>query len=383
MNNSNKFIGTFVNNMYAILLGIGISNIIFVQSLNIMNLHESIMALFVTSVVLLYWWDWSEYIEEEVKSTKAEFIIDFMILICLQMLFANFNQPQDLAMYFVVLGCLDLLWVLNYIYFMKHESLQSNMKAKPWILEKVFCIGVYLLAWMILNTYSFSTYINIAIIIASFVIVRNLGFVQVRRKMKFMFEKATDADVSQMIEIHQTYHRRERKEGSLSKQLDVYEISNIIESKKERFYVAKTVGGLTIGFIELTKYTSLEQLPSVSWHSDNISDALMKNSCFLYVDQIAVRENYHNKGVAKYMYTNILERYRDATIITPIPTAPNRNTNAIVAHENIGFKEVGLINTTENGKWKVCSIFILTENRDELEHMTNAEEVPMKGVSTS
>ena len=78
-----KFINIFVNEMYAILIGIGIGNVLFAQKLDLSNIPDVIMALFVTSVVLLYWWDWTEYLEDNIVTTKRELIIDFAVLIAL------------------------------------------------------------------------------------------------------------------------------------------------------------------------------------------------------------------------------------------------------------------------------------------------------------
>lgn len=157
-----RFIGKFVNGVYGILLGFGFSNVaseIFTEySLKedpVWFISYLFITLFVIVVVCLYWWDWSENIENKVESTIVEFVIDMSILFALEFLFFVYNNPKAMALLFVVLATLNLVWVLNFLW-EKHKNLTNssgylkNAGDKKYILQKIYSILLYLSCWLII-----------------------------------------------------------------------------------------------------------------------------------------------------------------------------------------------------------------------------------------
>ena len=193
-----------------------------------------------TSIVLIYWWDWTEFISNNVVSNKREFAIDFLILIILEFLFGYFDSPLHLSLILLILGCLDMLWVVNHLY--QFPEL-FRLKGKKWITEKIldiliyaFCLGSIYLTRNVIPVWAQG-----GIIIFGFVIVRNFGFSQVRnthsirsllrkRKDEFQFRKALPKDATNIIEINNDYLNIDDQNGFLIIELDVAEVESDISA---------------------------------------------------------------------------------------------------------------------------------------------------------
>ena len=104
------------------------------------------MAFFVIIVICLYWWDWSENIEDKVKSTFAELIIDMGILFTLLMILFQFDNPLTLTMLFFMLSFWNLMWVVNYLR-EKFEGDRLSFRNLKWIGQKILALFLYGLAW--------------------------------------------------------------------------------------------------------------------------------------------------------------------------------------------------------------------------------------------
>ena len=70
-----RFVSHFVDQMYVILIGLGIASIAFSLDLESHPFFHLLMSLFVTTVALIYWWDWKDYFENDVISSKSEFVV--------------------------------------------------------------------------------------------------------------------------------------------------------------------------------------------------------------------------------------------------------------------------------------------------------------------
>lgn len=119
------FINQFVNLVYGIILGTGVTN----SAKEIAKLIQdgapapgptvsisySIVALvYVVIVVCVYWWDWVDNIGHRVKNTGREFSIDIVILLALECLFFVYKHPLAFSMTFFLLAIFNLCWVYNF-----------------------------------------------------------------------------------------------------------------------------------------------------------------------------------------------------------------------------------------------------------------------------
>tara|TARA_B100001175_G_scaffold266780_1_gene237559 strand:- start:836 stop:1333 length:498 start_codon:yes stop_codon:yes gene_type:complete len=70
-----------------------------------------------------------------------------------------------------------------------------------------------------------------------------------------------------------------------------------------------------------------------------------KGEPFLYVDRVAIQENYQRKGLGKLIYNKVIEigKKLDVNITCEVNTIP-RNTPSLAFHAGFGFEEVGTKN---------------------------------------
>jgi L-amino acid N-acyltransferase YncA len=343
----NRFIGAFVNEMYAILLGIGIGNILFVQKLDLSSLFESGMGLFVTLVILIYWWDWTEYIGDNVVSTKREFIIDFLILINLEILFLLFNNPVSLSVGFIILGTLDLLWVLNYV-FEKSDNYRAN--TAKWIAEKLFSIALFSGIWM-LEKYVLKNNHNLmqgGVLIGAFCLSRLISFNQLFHSASFNLVPATLEDYDSIVKINNSYLNPEGKKAFLISELTIEKIKKHV-SQGNTFYVLKMEKNDSIlAFAELSTAIAADIIEKVEWNSiqQEMYFKSLKND-LLYIEKVAVSPGFKSKGYGKAVYKNLFQQYPDKSFYAFVMSSPHNNQISIRFHSDSGFSEAGKFNSKE------------------------------------
>ncbi len=343
MNSKNKFISMFVNEMYAIIIGIGIGHILFVQQLNLKNLNDMVMVLFVTTIVLTYWWDWSEYIEADVQTSKREFAIDFFILIFLESLFAYYNNPAQLAIILFILAVLDLIWMINFVWESNKESRNSIIKAKTWLKEKILVILVYACTWSIFYVFKDNLYfyLQTAIIIISFTTARYIGFRYLKKAKNLIFRPAAPSDIQAIVKINNQYTElgnNADNHGLLLKKLDMENVENSIAANTNRYFVAQTSDSVINGFIEIADHFADNLLEHIQWEDEIMRDIVLSDRT-IYIEQVAVDKNFQSQGVASYLYHSIFEMFPDTVFTAFVINRPIKNTSSISFHKKQGFKK--------------------------------------------
>ena len=163
-----RFIAKFVNSIYGILLGFGFCNVVQEILTNqqdvILLASHIVMTAFIIVVVCLYWWDWSENIETEVQSTFSEFTIDILILFTLEFLFFQYDNPKGLAILFLTISILNLIWVLNFLWEKKRNGHASadylkNKRDSAYLRKKLY--GVLVSGICLLSIVSIELYLNL------------------------------------------------------------------------------------------------------------------------------------------------------------------------------------------------------------------------------
>jgi L-amino acid N-acyltransferase YncA len=344
---NNKFIGAFVNEMYAILLGIGLGNVLFVQQIDLNNKFELIMGLFVTGIVLLYWWDWTEFLSDNVVSSKTEFIIDFLILINLEVLFLFYNKPYNISVIFIILSLLDLSWVINYIIQNKGNYIAKN---KTWIAEKIVAIALFTTLFLLLK-YPFSSvelfFQGLAVIIL-FILVRKISFKQVKNAPRYSLDIAKPEDFEIIADINNSYYDPEKNKAFMITQMTEDIIQERIQ-KSYKYYVLRKFGNDEIlGFIELSPSVGEEILQQVSWRNDKFRKQILENhENLLYVEKIAVDKTYKKQGVGEALYKNLFAKYSNCSFYAFVMDQPHTNEISMNFHEKLGFEEAGVLKLEE------------------------------------
>ncbi|MDY6799837.1 MAG: GNAT family N-acetyltransferase [Bacteroidota bacterium] len=340
---NNKFIGAFVNEMYAILLGIGLGNVLFVQQIDLNNKFELLMGLFVTGIVLLYWWDWTEFLGDNVVSSKAEFIIDFLILINLEVLFLFYNKPENIALIFILLALLDFAWVINYIIQNKGNYIAKN---KTWISEKIVALVLFTTLYFLLK-YTFS---DIELIykglttILTFILVRKISFKQLKNAPRYSLEIAKPEDYEVIAEINNSYFDPEKNKAFMITEMTEDIILERIH-KNYRYYVLRKFGNEEIlGFVELSNTVGVDILSRVNWKTDKFKKQILENNDnLLYIEKVAVDKSYKKQGVGEALYKNLFAKYSNNSFYAFVMDKPYTNEISMNFHKKLGFEEAGIL----------------------------------------
>ena len=79
-----------------------------------------------------------------------------------------------------------------------------------------------------------------------------------------------------------------------------------------------------------------------TYHSLNYKYISSRFQKFLYVDRIAVQENFRRKGIAEKIYTTVIDKGKENNldILCEVNTRPP-NEPSMTFHRKMGFEEVG------------------------------------------
>ncbi len=336
----NKFIGTFVNEMYAILLGIGIGNVLFVQQIDLSNLFEVLMGLFITAVILIYWWDWTEFINDNVVTSKREFIIDFGILICLEVLYLYYNDPHNLIIIFFILSLLDFFWVFNYIIY-KSDNFIAN--SKKWILEKIVAIIIIGAAWILLTTLrEIHILMQGLIVIASFIAIRLTSFRQLTQISDYELIEAKEKDLQALCNINNSHLNPDGKKSFIISKITPQLVSDKIAQEHQYYILNIKNEDKIIGFIELSNGVEKGILDQVTWiNEDNKVRIINSDKDIKYIEKIAIHPDYAGKGIGTAIYRNLFDLLPSYSFYSFVMVAPFHNEGSVKFHEKMNFKATG------------------------------------------
>ncbi len=166
------------------------------------------------------------------------------------------------------------------------------------------------------------------------------------------FTIATTDDVSQIVEINNSYIHATGPGGFLVVHLTVEDVLGLIGSNTMTFYAAKNPSGLILGYAEVADEMDLALLDNMTWDSDEARDLAMSilNERYVYVKQLAVRRGYRRRGVAEFIYRNM-----EATVKCPVvvfaANRPRRNEPSIRFHEKMGYRRVSRLHRPVFGEF--------------------------------
>ncbi|MEL6930949.1 MAG: hypothetical protein AAFO95_20335, partial [Cyanobacteria bacterium J06600_6] len=212
-NKNRGFISTFVSELYAILIGIGITSVIFELAIELDSWLKFVMAIFVTIIVTLYWWDWAAFVNSYFVASSSEFVIDFVTLVTLECLFANYSDAQKLSINFLALGILDFVWVINYFSITgKKISLRNE-----WIQQKIAAILLYGISVAIITKYFGKLPLELLflIIITTCILVRVFCFKGVKKETSINLRAANEEDINSILAINHHYANNHLKDKFL------------------------------------------------------------------------------------------------------------------------------------------------------------------------
>ncbi|MBN1216310.1 MAG: GNAT family N-acetyltransferase [Candidatus Lokiarchaeota archaeon] len=352
MAKKNKFIGQFVDEMYGVIIGLGIANILFQEAFEPSSVLQIFTIFIITYVILTYWWDWAEYVSTEVYSTKRELIIDFMILFVMELFYVFYSNLLYLAIAFCVLGICDFIWVSNFIYETRREG-DFSIRPVIYLLEKLICISIYISSFifclylenqiLIKDFAELNKWIQSFSVLIAFLMVRKVGFNHIRGE-KFFFFPAEIEDAKDIIDINESYLRQyNNKLGFLLGKLDYNELLEIIRCDHKTFFVAKGEDKEFLGYVKIDEHIEDDILKDVKW---NWIDKNNKNDFerfqYIYISQLAIKKESSRKGIGKFIYETLFKKYPDRNFVAFVAKEPYLNRASREFHESLGFDKVGI-----------------------------------------
>ena len=359
----NKFISAFVNEMYAILLGIGIGNVLFIQKLDLSSIFEISMGLFVTAVILIYWWDWTDFISENVISSKSEFILDFLILIALEILFLVYNQPQKLALVFLVLSTLDFFWVINYIR-QKSDAFIAN--SKKWLYEKVLGISLYAASYAVLFFFlsEHAFLLQGGVVILAYVLVRKLSFRETKQSSGYDLIRANTAHFKAISAINNAHLNPEGKKSFMISSLSIDSITERVQNGHEFFVLVSRNESNVLGFVELSTSVDKEILEEVSWILEDDKERILNPDVPVrYIEKVGVSEEFTGKGIGKAIYAQLFEEFPNYSFYAFVMVSPHRNSISEQFHKSARFQVSGLFKADEYGNFEGYESLLFFRNK--------------------
>ncbi len=342
-----EIIAFFVQEMYVILFGVGLSNIIFLKKIDISSIQGIgyvLSAIFVIGVTIRYWLDWATYISGEIRSTNNEFVIDFAILINLLLLFGYYQDIKVLAILFFSLSVFDGFWVLNYVTENSKNLREGVINSRKWILEKLVGSIIFAFSAGMIWITDLHFLIQLSLILISFISVRKLSFRSVKKARGLVFEEAKISDLDDITRIHNDNARKNLKrlnQGFLLGELNQDILREKLNGKGNYKYFVALQDKSVVGFVQFHS-----GIPEEEWEEFSESEFIKESKEYFktltkshqHILTVATSVDHKGLGIGSFLYTSLFKKYTDTIFSAFVVTSPFSNQASISFHENHMFK---------------------------------------------
>lgn len=162
---------------------------------------------------------------------------------------------------------------------------------------------------------------------------------QVLEQLTVQVAQAQLTDAFALGQINNRYAGSSAIQGCSLPFLNTLEIVDKLKSHPESYYLAKTLQGEVIGFLELSNALSASILDGLAWFGKNYAQLLSKPET-KYIERIVVKEEFLNRGIGSLLYEKLFMDLPNTLFTAFIQTAPIANTVSVNFHEGKGFKGV-------------------------------------------
>jgi GNAT superfamily N-acetyltransferase len=335
-----KFITVFVSELYVILIGLAIAELIYRGELDLAQPYKIIMAIFVLLMVSLYWWDWAAYVEQSFVASRSEFALDFTVLILLVLLFRHFDQPVSLAGNFLALGGVDLVWALNHI---REHPQQTFCRRRDWLVQKSLGLLIYGLALAVVlcgRRWGWPEVGLASVVVVSALVVRFVCFRAVRRRDMMRLDRAGAGDVERIVALNQQYVNNGLSDAFLLETLTASTVETLLSSEPPRLYVGRRAGRVT-AYTKVSDAIDPQVLADLKWFDPDL-EALVRDRSLLHVEQVAVDPPDRNAGLGKRLYEKLLQLHPQATACAFVSLRPRCNSTSLRFHAALGFQKAAV-----------------------------------------
>ncbi|MCL2913626.1 GNAT family N-acetyltransferase [Shewanella corallii] len=328
----NKFITSYVSELYVVLIGIGLANVLFNIEFSYTNIIPLLTACLVTLYISFYWWDWVNHIESNFIETMSEFIIDFLILISLFFLFINYNSPILLATNLLLISLLDLLWVF-------HFQIHKKKLDLKWISRKIIVTSIFslLVTTIFYSQNQFDEKLLSFIVMGVSIIVKKTFFKDIATNIDTItFRKARKSDTRELQFI--------AAESKLSNNnSDSFIINNpdfsILNDNQSRIIVAVKDRKIC-GYLIMDDFKDMEYGEDLNYLIED-EMASIKSQSTMIIEQIAVKKSHRGQGIAKHLINHAIHHCSSINLVSFVAIAPHKNSPSINLHEKLGFVRIG------------------------------------------
>jgi GNAT superfamily N-acetyltransferase len=355
-----KFISGSVGELYVILMGISLANVIFELDFVITNGIEIGLAIFVTAIVTRYWWVWDVHVKGRFTPTTIGFIIDFAGMIVLVLLFKHFRDPVKLAWSFLALGSGDLLWVLNQIGQSSDQTFSARWR---WIGEKVLGIFIYttglLLVLSIQN--DAGNLLRAGCVAIPAILVQLFCFREIRSRGSLTFRAAKKDDIPRILTINRDYLDNCHANGFLLERATDKSLCSLESERPARLFVALR-GDTIVAYASISFTIDESVLRSLTWLDPHL-ERTVRAECVLHIEQIAVDPLYAGQGTGRSFYSWLSQHHPQYLPCAFVALHPRCNAASLRFHTSCGFEKAALFHREKFlGQRDYQSLlFVLTE----------------------
>jgi L-amino acid N-acyltransferase YncA len=377
-----RFVAVFVNEMFAILLGLGLVEVFFSSGFQLTNPVDVISLSFVVSVVIFYWWEWSESIDEQFVTTARDFVINLLILCVFFLMFRSFCSPLTLAGLLIVLALLDLVWVTNFVITTRLFRHASRGVMARWFARKFLAILVFVGSYQAIVHWTDeaarmqteatgvhesvllgdtapallegaererASILAVLLVAVPFYVVRWTCFGVVKRMPRIVVSEACPCqeDIDDIVRIHNQYvHGDDLQagaEGFLLQRLSRRMVKKEMEREGIVFHLVATVGGRVIGYAKVGSVLPPE-CDAVRWQDPDIRETLqqeVREGRHTHVYAVALDRRETGKHHAMRLYRRLRTIYGGHGFSAFVATDPTLNLPSLGFHQKMGFVDVG------------------------------------------
>lgn len=164
-----------------------------------------------------------------------------------------------------------------------------------------------------------------------------------KQQQNLSVREATKNDKKAIVAIHNSHVRGQNyshENGFLLAQTTEDEFIERL-SHKTRYFLAVNDDDSVLGFLAFSKpKISNEILNQIIWQDYEHSEKLMSDQ-HIYIEMVATKLDYMGKGIARFMYESLYEKFPNSLLSTFIVAKPIANERSMIFHQKQGFHPIG------------------------------------------
>lgn len=164
------------------------------------------------------------------------------------------------------------------------------------------------------------------------------------KEQPLRFKNATIDDVDDIVTINNSFLEYNPSTGFIISKLNNQWLKNYILQHPDLIGVAITSDDIIVGFIELSLSVDESVLKKIKWLNNRFRRGF-ENVEKLYIEKVAVKQEYQQKNVAKFLYETVFSKYPEYIFYSFVVKKPYLNNVSMNFHKKMGFVEAAKFET--------------------------------------